>query len=218
MPELNANIPAIECFVRGNHLRNQKDSHDLYFPCVVFAVASLPDRAPLFHFIMEDGGIWWRAPLTAFCHIEGAPEPDIHDVVLWNSFSSHVTATEFTFLKSKRMSYLDRHKNSHTGNYLFTLDWHHPDDNVAYAGWAQNPGQHKCGHVIELDNGNYAIQPNNRILAYDPSFTTKAGDLVIERHINEHKWDVENGSKWLTEDNEDNYMYTIQNVDERNNE
>jgi hypothetical protein len=167
---------------------------------------------------MEDGGVWWRAPITAFCHIKGAPEPDIHDLVLWNSFSSHVTVTEFTFLKSKRMSYLDRHKQSHTGNYLFTLDWHHPDDNITYAGWAQNPGQHKCGHVIELDNGNYAIQPNNRILAYDPSFTTKAGDLVIERHINENKWDVENGSKWLTEDNDDNYMYTIQNRDERDNE
>jgi hypothetical protein len=25
---LNANIPPIECFVRGNYLRDQKDSHD----------------------------------------------------------------------------------------------------------------------------------------------------------------------------------------------
>jgi hypothetical protein len=32
MPELNANIPPIECYVRGNFLRNQKDSHDKYFP------------------------------------------------------------------------------------------------------------------------------------------------------------------------------------------
>jgi hypothetical protein len=44
---------------------------------------------------------------------------------------------------------------------------------------------------------------------------TKAGDLVIERHINENKWDVENGHKWLTEDNEENYMYDIQNKDEQ---
>jgi hypothetical protein len=29
MPELNANIPPIECYVRGNFLRNQKDSHDV---------------------------------------------------------------------------------------------------------------------------------------------------------------------------------------------
>ena len=28
MPELNANIPPIECYVRGNFLRDQEDSHD----------------------------------------------------------------------------------------------------------------------------------------------------------------------------------------------
>lgn len=213
MPELNANIPAIECYVRGNYLRNQVDSHDKFYPCVVFAVASLPDRSPMFHFMMEDGGLWWRAPISAFCHSTDAPQMDIHDLVLWNSFSSYVTVTEFTMLKSKRMTYTDRHRQTHDGNYLFTLDWHHPDDNIAYAGWAANPGQHKCGHVIELDNGNYAIQPNNRVLAFDPSFTTKVGSLVIERHINEYKWDVENGHKWLTEDDDDKYHYDLVKTD-----
>jgi hypothetical protein len=31
---LNANIPLIECYVRGNYLRDQQDSHDKYFWCV----------------------------------------------------------------------------------------------------------------------------------------------------------------------------------------
>ena len=31
MAYLNANIPIIECYVRGNYLRDQKDSHDKYF-------------------------------------------------------------------------------------------------------------------------------------------------------------------------------------------
>ena len=53
MPELNANIPPIECFVRGNYLRNQKDSHDKYFPCVIFGVASIKSRSPLFHIMMK---------------------------------------------------------------------------------------------------------------------------------------------------------------------
>ena len=52
MPELNANIPPIECYVRGNFLRDQLDSHDQYFPCVIFGVASIKGRSPLFHFIM----------------------------------------------------------------------------------------------------------------------------------------------------------------------
>ena len=38
MPELNANIPPINCYVRGNYLRNHQDSHDKYFECVVFGV------------------------------------------------------------------------------------------------------------------------------------------------------------------------------------
>ena len=28
MAYLNANIPIIECYVRGNYLRDQRDSHD----------------------------------------------------------------------------------------------------------------------------------------------------------------------------------------------
>jgi hypothetical protein len=87
VPELNANIPPIECYVRGNFLRNQKDSHDKYFPCVIFGVASVQNRSPLFHLLMEDGGLWWRMPINAFCTEPGVPEVDIHNLVLWNSFS-----------------------------------------------------------------------------------------------------------------------------------
>ena len=39
MAYLNANIPVIECCVRGNYLRDQKDSHDKYFEVGVFGLA-----------------------------------------------------------------------------------------------------------------------------------------------------------------------------------
>ena len=54
---LNANIPIIECYVRGNYLRDQKDSHDKYFSCAIFGFSSIPNQVPLFHYLMEDGGI-----------------------------------------------------------------------------------------------------------------------------------------------------------------
>jgi len=50
MPELNANIPPIECYVRGNFLRDQEDSHDKYFPCVIFGVELLRVEAHCFIF------------------------------------------------------------------------------------------------------------------------------------------------------------------------
>jgi len=208
MPELNANIPPIECYVRGNHLRNQKDSHDQYFPVVVFGVASIVGRSPLFHFMMEDGGIWWRAPISAFCSKPGVPEADIHDLVLWNSFSPNITVTKFYALDGMRVSYIDRNKNKVGGKYLFSLDWSAPDYNTLDVGYSQNPGQHKCGHVILRDDGNFAIQPNNRIHVYDPSFTTKPDANLIQRLVNENKWDVENAAKWITSD-DDLYNYGV---------
>ena len=42
MAYLNANIPVIECWVRGNYLRDQKDSHDKYFDVGVFGFSTIP--------------------------------------------------------------------------------------------------------------------------------------------------------------------------------
>ena len=91
---------------------------------------------------------------------------------------------------------------------MFTLDWHTPDINILDTGYSVNPGQHKCGHVIEREDGNYAIQPNNRIRLWDPSYTTKKGENLIDRLINETLWDVEDGDKWLTSD-DDRYDYEV---------
>jgi len=208
MPELNANIPPIECFVRGNFLRDQLDSHDKYFPCVVFGVATLPDRAPVFHFLMEDGGVWWRMPISAFCVEPKVPEVDIYDLVLWNSFSPFITVTQFDQMTGMRMRYQTRRKETVSGSYLFTLDWHTPESNLLDSGYSEVAGQHKCGHVIQRDDGNYAIQPNNRIKLLDPSFTTKVDANLIERQIGTRKYGVENADKWMTEDN-NNFNYTI---------
>ena len=45
------------------------------------------------------------------------------------------------------------------GQYMFTRDWYGHED-AAEAG----DGGHKRSHVIALDNGNFAAQPNNRMV------------------------------------------------------
>lgn len=205
MPELNANIPVIQAYVRGNYLRDQEDSHDQYFPCTIFGVASVQGRSPLFHFMMEDGGLWWRMPISAFCSEPGVPEVDIHDLVLWNSFSPYVSVTMFEAMQNMRMQYIDRNKNKVKGKYLFTLDWHAPERNIIDLAYSETPNEHKCGHVILRDDGNFAIQPNNRVLMFEPSMTTKAGDLLIHRLVNTRKWDVEDADKWTVEDSNSFY-------------
>jgi hypothetical protein len=211
MAYLNANIPPIECYVRSNFLQNRThfdETKDSYLPVCIFGVASIPHRAPLFHFIMEDEGLWFRMPIHAFCHKTPSHQEELYNLVLWDSFSSYISVTQFDFLCNKRMRYIDRNKKWNHGTYLFTLDWSQEERNIADVGFSEAPGQHKCGHVIKLDNGNFAIQPNNRVRAFEPSFVTKPNQNVIDRKLNSHIWSVEDTSKWMLSD-DDRYNYEI---------
>ena len=99
-------------------------------------------------------------------------------------------------------------KQQREGTYLFTIDWCAGDYNELDFGYAEKPDQHKCGHVIELDDGNYAIQPNNRLRIFDPSMAADPSKPLIHRLVNTKIWSVEDTSKWITdEDQEGSYDY-----------
>lgn len=200
MAYLNTPIPMVEAFIRGNFLRDQQDSHDKKFPCYIFGMASIPGQAPLFHFIMEDGGLWWRMPIHAFCWSEDAEEQELDELVLWDSFSYYVGVCQFPWMKNKRIKFTSRRRKEYNGRYLFTLDWGSEDEGMVDYSLAEVPSQHKCGHFIAMDNGNFAIQPNNRLRVHDPSFCVKPDQLVIHRKYNTTLWTAERNDRWVTPD------------------
>ena len=109
------------------------------------------------------------------------------------------------------MKYISRRKVDREGIYLFTIDWCAGDYNELNYGYAEKPDQHKCGHVIELDDGNYAIQPNNRLRIFDPSMAADPSKPLINRLVNSNIWSVETTSKWITDEHEEgsyDYKYT----------
>src|SRR5271169_5161469 len=68
---------------------------------------------------------------------------------------------------------------------MFTIDWCESED-AEEAG----DGGHKCAHLIALDNGNFAAQPNNRIQWFCPAFVTpfqEKPDYVTNTRV----WKVE---------------------------
>ena len=211
MAYLNANIPPQECFVRGEFLRNMKDGHGSYYPCLLFAVASIPNSVPLFHSLMEDGGIFWRLPIHAFCSRKDSVPMELDELMLWDCFSYHISVLSLSAIKHCKMKYVSRRKKEYRGTYLFTLYWAAEEQNIIDTNFSEAAGQHKCGHFIELDNGNYAIQPNNRLRCHDPSFCVKPNQNIIERRIHEHKWSVEQNPKWVTSD-DDKYDYNIEDI------
>ena len=109
---------------------------------------------------------------------------------------------------------MSRRKVLRKGTYLFTIDWGPGDYNELDFGYTQHPDQHKCGHVLELDDGNYAIQPNNRLRVFDASTGSDPNEKpLINRLVNNTRWSVETSSKWITDEHEEgSYDYHFKEI------
>jgi hypothetical protein len=185
---------------------------------VVFGFGSISGRALLFHCLLTNGAIYWRLPISAFVqrgssdtlHQGQMEHQDLEDLQLWNSFSYYPSVTTFDFLVGQRCKYLGKDKKFIHGEYLFTIDWAHPEPNIIDTEHSEMPDQHKCAHILALDNGNYAAQPNNRILWSIPSFTTSTHwpDYKVQTSY----WNVEN-KDWKTDDSNDMFY----NIDAEKN-
>ena len=220
MAYLNANIPPIYCKIRREYLYDLREHQGETEDCVVFGIASISGHALLFHALLTNGAIYWRLPISAFVqnrrsdtvHSVSMEHQDLEDLQLWNSFSYYPAVTTFDFLKGQRCKYFSKNKNKvYYGEYLFTVDWAHPESNIINTEHSEIPDQHKCGHVLALDNGNYAVQPNNRILWSIPSFTTSSS--IPDYKVQTTVWNVEN--KKLVTDDTDKFFYDIIDKNEK---
>jgi hypothetical protein len=91
----------------------------------------------------------------------------------WNCGTVLVTTLVllvFDWLAGLKGKFLGLDKKFYHGKYLFTIDWAHPDTNILDVEHSEIPQEHKCAHILELTNGNFAAQPNNRILWHVNSF------------------------------------------------
>ena len=214
MAYLNANIPVLYAQVRKEYLYDLKSHHGEVEDCVIFGLASMAGKAVLFHCLLPNGAVYYRLPISAFIQrtydISQVPRMRLDELELWNSFSYYPSVTTFDFLAGQECKYLGKDKKFYTGEYLFTIDWAHPEPNILDVDHSEIPQEHKCGHFIALNNGNYAIQPNNRVLWHVGNFTTKKEWPDYKTQTSE--WSVEN-KDWTTDDT-DRMFYDIIQKDE----
>ena len=210
MAYLNANIPATYAQVRREYLYDLKRHHGEAEDCLIFGLASLPGRSLLFHAIMENGGVYYRLPISAFIQrgfdVKKVPRMRLDELELWNCFSYYPSIIVYDAL-SVAGKYIGKDKKWHPGSYLFTVDWAHPESNILDTDHSEVPQEHKCAHIMALDDGNYAAQPNNRILWHIPSFTVR--DEIPDWEVQNTIWSVEDSREWKTEDT-DKFFYNIE--------
>ena len=213
MAYLNANIPVMYCQIRREYLYDCKKHHGEVEDCMVFGIASMSGHALLFHAIMENGGIFYRLPISAFIQhgfdVKKVPRMRLDELELWDCFSYYPSVTVFDALSSQAGKYLGKDKKWYTGSYLFTIDWAHPEGNIVDTDHSEIPQEHKCAHIMALNNGNYAAQPNNRILWHISSFTVR--DDLPDWDVQTTEWTVEDSREWKTEDT-DKFFYKIEDT------
>ena len=212
MAYLNANIPVIYCQIRREYLYDLKENHGEVEDCVIFGLASITGRPILFHAIMENGAIYYRLPISAFIQRgykpEDVPRMRLDELELWNCFSYYPAVSSFDILDGQSGKFLGKDKKWYPGAYLFTVDWAHPESNIIDTDHSEIPQEHKCAHILSLENGNYAAQPNNRLIWSIPSFTVR-DDIPYDWKTQTTEWNVEDDMKWKTEDS-DKFFYDME--------
>ena len=198
MSYLNANIPTITCFNRNEFLFNHEKGHNEFTPADVHSVATIEKRTPLFEAFLDNGVNWTRRPIHAFVWRKDAEVLSLSEHIYWDCFSAYVGVNVRERLSGLRADLISITGVKRPGTYLFTLDWSHQDRNMIDTNFSETP-EHKCGHVFKMDNGNYFIYPNNRIIWTDKAWTYKRIENNPGYKIDMNIYSVENIGDYSTD-------------------
>lgn len=210
MSFLVANLPPVHCWVRREFLYDFKSGHGEYEPCIWVTIKSLRSQAfRIESYLPRYGALYDKLPLHAYvsrvdnlCTEEFL---DLDSLQIWDCFSYDITVIQKAFLRNLSCKFYAKNQQFYHGDYLFTVDNAAPDLNVLDTSYAEWPEDHKSFNFIQLKNGQYAAQPNNRCVFFDAASNPKEM-LHPDFKVATKKWVVETNPKWRLGDS-DTVMY-----------
>ena len=202
MAHLVGNLPPEHGWVRKEFLYDFQKGHGEYEPCIWVTIKSLRGQAfRIESYLPNYGALYDKLPLHAYVsRIDNlGPFLDLDELQIWDCFSYDFTIIQKVFLRNLTCEFYGKDKKMYSGNYMFTLDHACPDSNIMDTSYAEYPEDHKSFNFIELDNGQYAAQPNNRCLFYDASSNPKTLKFP-DFKVCSKKYVVERNPKWFLGD------------------
>ena len=200
MPYLNHNIPTLTCYIKNEFLFNHIKGHGEHTLCDVHSVASIEKRVPLFEAFLENGVNWTRRPINAFVWRKDAELLPLSEYMYWDCFSSYVDVQVRARMSGLQADLISISGVKRRGTYLFTLDWAFENKSMLDTNFSETP-EHKCGHVFKMDNGNYFIYPNNRIIWMDNAWTYNRINRNPGYQIDMNVYSIENKTNYETDYN-----------------
>jgi hypothetical protein len=120
---------------------------------------------------------------------------------IWDCFSYDIAVIQKAFLRNLSCKVYAKDQQFYQGNYMFTVDNASPDLNTIDTSYSEWPEDHKSFNFIELDNGQYAAQPNNRCVFLDAASNPKEM-LFPDFKVCTKKYVVETNPKWSLGDSD----------------
>jgi hypothetical protein len=203
MAVLNVNIPHFYCLLRKEHLYGGLDHAGEFEKVCIFAAQSNSGKALLFNAMLDNGTIRSRVPVHMLCSSESSTKMPLDFLQLWDCYSENICVIEYDYLSEMRCKVVFKDGSSCWGSYVMTFDWFKNP-------FSDEPTQYKCLHMISLDNGCYALQPNNRIYWRDMSFTTKPFPEKPDYKVDSESFKCESVSdRWVISGDDSSYYYSI---------
>jgi hypothetical protein len=197
------NFFPLKVFVRNEYMYQFKKGHGEFTEGVIISVRCMPGQAALFQVLLDNGVMRDKLPSHALLTEAELPEPDLpfHYLQIWNCFSYRFTLTQLSYVYDTNVDVYMKDRQWYKGNYFATINWGSNDINTDIT-LAEDPLEHKSHHIILLDNGQIALQPNNRVRWYEPSFVTKEFPSKPDYLVNNAWFNCEGYDKWHTEDSD----------------
>lgn len=203
MSHLIINLPPVRCYIRKEFLYDFQKGHGEFEPCFWVSLKSIRGEAfRIEAYLTQYGALYDKLPLHAYVWRTDVKEEELlplDHLQLWDALSYDVTILEKKLLSNLKCRFYTKQKKFMDGQYMFTIDSSSPDSNIMNTTFSEDIEDHKSYNFIKCDNGQFAAQPNNRMIVLEPSNNPEKLKFPDFR-VSTRKWSVEKESKWALGD------------------
>ena len=190
-------LPPVPVWIKKEYLYDHQKGHGELTPGIWISIKSIQAKALYFETLLTDyGALYDKLPLSAFVwkqDYDKDKQLSLDTLQLWDCFDYHLTVIQKPLLS--RCEFFGKDKQMHPGEYAFTVDTAHVDISILDTNFSEHDPEHKSFNVIKLDNGQFAAQPNNRVIWRDQSLIPEKL-MTPDFKVCSQNYKVETTPKW----------------------
>ena len=190
-------LPPVPVWIKKEYLYDHQKGHGELTPGIWISIKSIQAKALYFETLLTDyGALYDKLPLSAFVwkqDYDKSNQLSLDTLQLWDCFDYHLTVIQKPLLS--RCEFFGKDKQMHPGEYAFTIDTAHADISILDTNFSEHDPEHKSFNVIKLDNGQFAAQPNNRVIWRDQSLIPEKL-MTPDFKVCSQNYKVETTPKW----------------------